>query len=395
MCVAAATEASAQDASNVLNTQLKDFDVFAGTSLNVTDQSGSVTSTTSARGNEAFVGVEGVSARLDSTQVMRGDAGAAAVITTQGDTEGRIVAITQAQGNYLSAYAYDGAMTIDAEQNVEGDVVRADVLITDDNARLLQGAALSSSATGNATALGGAGSSFEGAVAQSSSADIIATNFVGSQYLPGPTQIASEATANTLDVSSQAASNQVLESRQRSTGSVVRADSSLNAGNGWNLASQARSGGNRAMMYNQGGSVVNVTDQENSAQIQARAVATSYDYGAATVSARGAANEAVVGNNDIYLKLDNNQLNTGGVEVAAEFAGTNGYDAYVGAEAVGNTVTGYACSTCAGYMEVTNNQTNSANVSATASTTVHGSGRHVITGTTAVGNSATFYVSRP
>jgi hypothetical protein len=104
---------------------------------------------------------------------------------------------------------------------------------------------------------------------------------------------------------------------------------------------------------------------------------------------------ASAGNNDRYLKIDNSQLNTGGVEVQAVMAGTNGYDAYVSADAVGNAVTGYACSECSGTLTATNVQTNSGNVSATASTTVRGANRAVITGVNAVGNAATFYVSRP
>ena len=88
-------------------------------------------------------------------------------------------------------------------------------------------------------------------------------------------------------------------------------------------------------------------------------------------------------------------MNSGGVEVTSTFEGTNGYDAYVAAEAVGNSVTGYACSQCNGYMDVSNTQTNSGTVSATASTTIRGTGRAVATGANAIGNAATFYVSRP
>ncbi|HAV50526.1 MAG TPA: holdfast attachment protein D, partial [Brevundimonas sp.] len=70
------------------------------------------------------------------------------------------------------------------------------------------------------------------------------------------------------------------------------------------------------------------------------------------------------------------------------------YDAYDGADAAGNVVTGFACADCAGYIDATNNQANSGNVSATAQTTINGTNRAVITGTNAVGNAATFYVSR-
>jgi hypothetical protein len=116
--------------------------------------------------------------------------------------------------------------------------------------------------------------------------------------------------------------------------------------------------------------------------------------GQTTVAARAVANETVAGNQDIYLELDNTQLNTGGVEATATYTGVSGYDAYVGAEAVGNSVTGSVCSQCGGEVYVTNSQTNDANVTATTTATI-GSGRAAVVGATAVGNSATFYVSRP
>ena len=129
--------------------------------------------------------------------------------------------------------------------------------------------------------------------------------------------------------------------------------------------------------------------------VRASALTTAYDYGRAEAHARGAANELTVCNNDIYVEIDNTQFNTGGVDVVATFSGTNGYDVSVGADAVGNSVTGYACSECDGRLEAANTQTNTGDVSAIANTTVAGSNRSVITGANAVGNSASFYVSRP
>ncbi|KAK0329329.1 hypothetical protein LTR94_037274, partial [Friedmanniomyces endolithicus] len=74
--------------------------------------------------------------------------------------------------------------------------------------------------------------------------------------------------------------------------------------------------------------------------------------------------------------------------------GVNGYDTYVGADAVGNSVTGYACSQCGGEVNVTNNQVNNGSVSAIANTSTS-AGRAAVVGSNAIGNSATFYVSRP
>ncbi|MNL69542.1 hypothetical protein D3C87_1944140 [compost metagenome] len=87
-------------------------------------------------------------------------------------------------------------------------------------------------------------------------------------------------------------------------------------------------------------------------------------------------------------------MNTGGVEATASFVGQKGYDAYVGANAAGNSITGYACAECGGDLNARNVQTNTGNVSAIANTTINGNGRNVIAGAHAVGNAATFYVTR-
>ena len=137
------------------------------------------------------------------------------------------------------------------------------------------------------------------------------------------------------------------------------------------------------------------TDQSNLSRVHAATTVTSYDGGAATAVAAGTGNEVFAGNNDVYLEIDNAQVNSGGVEVTAAFTGTQGYDAYVSADAVGNAVTGYVCSTCQGNLIATNAQTNSGTVSATATTTVRGTGRAIASSANAVGNTATFYVSRP
>ena len=181
----------------------------------------------------------------------------------------------------------------------------------------------------------------------------------------------------------------------RSAGDAVTASTSANAANAWDLAGRARATANQTLLYNDGGSVVATTDQSNLSRVRASATVTSYDWGAAAAVAAGTGNEVVAGTNDVYLEIDNSQVNSGGVEVSADFTGTNGYDAYVSADAVGNSVTGYVCSTCQGNLIATNAQTNSGPVSATATTTVRGTGRATASSASAVGNTATFYVSRP
>lgn len=326
---------------------------------------------------------------------MQGDAVATTDMTLGGDTYGLVSATTQAGGNYLAVSAYDADLTVDAAQSNTGGLVSATSELGDDNARLLGGAAINASAISNTVAMYGEGSSVGGAIDQSNAATVRAYNRIETQYIPAEATVSSQAIVNAVAVTSGQTSGQDLRIVQSSGGDFVEAESSANAGNAWDLAGRAHAAANQAVLYNEGGSVVTESAQDNTAFVRAAATTTAYDYGRAEAHARGAANELSVGNNDIYVEIDNSQFNSGGVDVTATFSGTNGYDVYVGADAVGNSVTGYACSDCEGYLEARNTQTNEGDISAAANTTVAGSTRAVITGANAVGNSATFHVSRP
>lgn len=398
LCAAAVTEAAAQtppDDSIVLNQQLQLGDVFSHQTLNVVDAQEQVTVSTSAQGNSASGAVENGSITLVSDQDMRGDAVASTDMTFGGDTYGVVNATTQAQGNYLAVSAYDSDLTVDATQSNTGGLVSATSQLGDDDARLHGGAYINASAISNTVAMYGEGSFVGGTIDQSSSATVRAYNRIETQYIPAEAVVDSQAIVNAVQVTSGQTSGQNLAIVQNSTGAFVEAESSANSGNAWDLAGRARATANQAVLYNEGGSVVADSRQDNTAFVRAAATTTAFDYGRAEAHARGAANELSIGNNDIYVEIDNSQFNSGGVDVTATFSGTNGYDVYVGADAVGNSVTGYSCSDCGGYLEARNNQTNDGHVSATADTTVAGSTRSVITGANSIGNSATFHVSRP
>jgi hypothetical protein len=107
-----------------------------------------------------------------------------------------------------------------------------------------------------------------------------------------------------------------------------------------------------------------------------------------------------VGNYGTTLNLDNTQANTGNGAIAnATFTGGSvgnpSYDAYASSTVMGNAVTGFACSDCNGAMTVNNSQTNSVNLAANTSIDSAASNRSVTGTATAVGNNATFYVSKP
>ena len=390
MCVAVATEASAQD-SIVLNSQLQLGDVVAGQTLNVVTSEDQVTATTVADGNTLSGAVYDANLAVRSTQDMRGDARATTDLNLSGEV-GPVSIYSRAGGNRLEGGAYGGDLDIQATQTTGQVDVIAGSNVNGNPGRMLGGGAVDASAAANTTALGVSGGVLSGSIDQSASGFTQATSFGNPQYIPAEAGFTAQAAGNAVAATGEL-SDMNLGVRQRQTGAQVRASSSANAGNGWDLAARATANANQVALYNQGGSLVAVTDQANTALVRSETVATAFDYGAATSHARANGNVVEVGNNDIYLQIDNAQLNSGGVEAAASFAGTNGFDAYVGADAAGNAITAYACADCSAYMTVGNEQTNSGNVSATGTTTINGAGRAVVTGVNAVGNTATFYVT--
>ncbi len=395
LCAAAATEAAAQDGPIVLNQQLQLGDVIAGVTLNVEDAEGEVAVNNAAQGVVLSGAVEGTSLGLTSSQTMRGNTLATTAVVLTGEAQGPVNLETQARGNGLAAGAYGGDLTIESSQIVGPSEVAAAASLTGPAPRLLGGASISTTSVANTASLGASGSVVRGVLIQGSEAGVRSDTLVQTQYIPAEAEVIGQSVANTVTVNSDGVSAQDLTIRQRQAGDIVTASVSANAGNAWDLAGRARATANQSLLYNQGGSVVVVTDQSNLSQIQASSVVTSYDFGAATSHAAATANQVSIGNNGSYVQIDNSQVNSGGVEATARFEGTNGYDTYVAAEATGNAVTGYVCSQCEAQLVTDNIQTNSGSVSALATTTIRGGGRSVTTGANAVGNSATFYASRP
>lgn len=389
---AAANAASAQDGALVLNNQLQLGDVIAGQTLNVVDVRGQVAASNAAHSNMAIGGADNGVLNVRSDQVAQGRTVALTSMTLRGDTAGPVTGVVQARGNYLAGTTNNAAMNMDARQTVNDDVLARSEIVNSD-ARLLGGANIAVGAFGNTTALGGTNTAVRGTIEQTASADVRAHNVAATQYIPAAAAFSGQAVANAVQITSAGASNQNTTIRQRSEGGMVEAAVNPNAGNAWDLAGRASAAGNLAATYNHGGALITTTDQDNSAQIRSAARVFAYDYGKAVVAAHGVGNEVSVGNQDIYVKIDNSQLNSGGVDVTSTFQGGKGYDSYVGADAIGNSVTGYACSTCGGDLNATSVQTNTGNINATANTMISGSSRTVISGANAVGNTASFYVT--
>ena len=395
-----ATEASAQATpacdpalgEACFSRQTQSGDVTGQVDLNLTvDQ---LTVSTSAQGNALAGGVTDASAGLVSRQTMTGSARAGSTAALNGEADGQVSVTTQARGNYLGVTTDGATFAVDAAQSATGDQVRAQSVVRAPTGRMLQGGFANSVAAANTAALGGPSSSLTGVIDQQAQTTVFSETVADIQYIPAPAVFAAQSTANVVQTNATGASHQDLAVRQSNAPSTVEARTDVYVDNAWDLTASANAGANQAIMTNAGGSMLVNVDQANAGRVRADARVQTNLQGQTVLAARSVANETVAGNNDIYLKLDNTQLNTGGVEADATYIGVNGYDAYVGADAVGNAVTGYACSQCGGDVNINNNQTNSGNVTATTNATV-GAGRTAVVGANAVGNTASFYISRP
>ena len=392
---AAATEAAAQDPGLVLNGQIQNGDVFAGQTLNVVDSEDQVTASTYAVGNRASAsGDDGVAFQVQSDQTMTGNGRSSVELNLSGEVEGPVTLTSQVEGNRLEAQAYGADLDVQATQTMGAADLIADVAVNGAPGRMLGGGRVQSSASGNVTAMAGSGGVVTADIDQTSAAFTQAYTYGNPQYVPAEAEFTAEAIGNTV-ASTVTQGDQDLTIRQRQTGAQVWAGVSANAGNAWDLAGRARATANHVAVANLGGTVLSRTDQGNAAGVRAESIVTAYDFGEVASHAGATANSVHVGNADIYVRIDNSQVNSGGVEADASFVGNTGYDAYVGADAAGNTITAYSCSDCPGYLEAANTQVNTGNVTATATTQIDAYGRAVITGVNAVGNSATFYVTRP
>lgn len=394
-----ATEASAQHtpvcqsgAGTCSSDQTQSGEVTGTVNLDVgVDQ---LTVTNTAVGNDLRGGIEDASGALRSTQAMTGAARADTLLTVDGEIAVAIGSTTQARANYLQATTDGATFELDAAQDARGEEVTARTQVVAPTSHILGGGSLTSAAVANGVLMGGPSSSVTGRIDQASQTTVFADAVANIQYAPAPAALSSQALANQVQVMTTGASHQDLVVRQSNAPSTVEAQTDIYIDNAWDLAGRANAGANQVVLNNAGGSLVAATDQANAGRVRAATRVQTNLQGQTTAQARAAANEVVAGNNDIYLELDNTQLNTGGVEATAAYVGVNGYDAYVGADAVGNSVTGYACSQCGGEINIVNSQTNNGDVTAAATATV-GAGRSAVIGANATGNSATFYISRP
>ena len=393
----AATSALAQDPSSVINNQVQADDVFAQGTLNIVTVEEGAQQSTTATGNSVQAYGDRTDMAVTSNQTLVGSVIAQTVINVDSSLGSDTAVSTTALGNTADIGINQATMTGVVTQTATfADSITARTQIEGDLAQAGDITAATTAIANNAT-LGLTNGAAGVRVNQTSAADVLADGGAVMQYVSGTSAISGVAVGNNISAVGDTTSAQRLAFGQTNNGARVQASKFTAYGNAQTAITSTTAAGNSATAFNEG-PLLDVTSQQvNNAYVRSQAESSAYQFGSATVNAYGAGNTAVAGNSGEALVLDNTQWNgVGGVEVIATFSGADGYDSYTQAVAVGNDVTGYACSDCTGTMGVTNTQTNNGDVSSSATNSVGAQGgRSVVGVSTATGNNASFYVTRP
>jgi hypothetical protein len=223
------------------------------------------------------------------------------------------------------------------------------------------------------------------------------------QHTPGTAAFSSIAIDNNLTATGTTGSSQTLDITQTAAGGHVIGGQFLNVGNGQTIQGEAVATGNNVSASNEG-SDLNVTNvQTNHTDFtQAMSVVTGYEFGSGQSTAMGVGNSVMAANQGPSTELSSTQTNSSDVTAYAEFSGGNTvglptYDAVASSTAIGNAATAFACTDCGGVINISGSQTNSNSVTATTLVNFSGASnaQSVSATATAVGNNATFYVTRP
>jgi hypothetical protein len=382
--------------STVSNTQVQGADVVGSLNLNVETNDSDTSAVTTATGN-SFVGST-VSGGLDveSSQTLSGNVSASTVVNidqTPGPTYESTTAATGNSGDSVISSTW--TMTGNLSQTTTSASVDAESQTNGDNAYTTD-ATQTVQAVANGQQFGAEDSSLVANVNQSNAAAVTANGGAVFNYVADQGVFNSTAAGNDLTSTASGQVTQNLDVNQTNTGGETQATMFVNLGNAELSSTSATAAGNDIDASNTEGALFVTDGQTNQSFVNAQAVETSYEFGAATVQAEGVGNTMVAANIGPNVGIDNTQVNGGAdVDATASFQGNNGYDVAVSSSATGNAATGFACSTCGGTMNVYNSQTNTGGVGATTTVAITGGARSVSGVATAVGNTATYYVSKP
>jgi hypothetical protein len=393
LATAAATGvATSQTFSTVDNDQTSSGDVLADGDLDVVDVD-TVDQTVNAMGNGYTSDVETGFVTVTSAQETTGNVQSTNRVGVS-DYAYRIDQNTTATGNSgeanslgygdqdLTAYQRLGPANVTAANTLDAPTAQIDNL----NAN--------AQAIGNSHAFSQVGASGLVVVDQENEGLVQADGAYQFRYSTGAATTTASAIANNVTGAGVEGATQDITVNQTMNGQRTQASQYVAAANAQEINAASTAVANNVAISNGDNPLKVTARQTNNAFVMGESNAYAYDFGAATAQSTAVANSSVVGQFGPEITVDVEQINSSGVQSTAEFSGGRGYDAYSSATAIGNASTAYACTTCGeAKMTINNYQSNSGQVRSSGSVTVSGENRHVSSVSTAVGNSATYYVS--
>ena len=369
--------------------------MFSGQTLDVVEITEATTAVTTATG-AAFDGSgEGVTLDVRANQNLQADVTADTRLDAAVSSGAVTSLTTAATGVTSESNIYEGTLTGVYNQQTGPGVIYGHSHIEAPDAEVGDVTA-SAQAIGVSQGFGVSYSVVGARVNQTNRADVVADGGGTYGYVEGASTFAGTATGTNVTSSGIGGSGERYIIDQDNQAGLTQASQFTAHGNAYLSTTSATASGNNISASNEGGLLDVTSAQENQAYVRAQSQGSAYQFGSAASIAYGVGNSFMAGNFGAETLIDAVQLNEGGgVEVIADFTGAEGYDASSTATAIGNAATGYACSDCQGRIVATSQQVNNADVSATGSVNVTGYARSATGVANAVGNTASYYVSRP
>lgn len=349
----------------------------------------------SAKGNAFSGGANGYNLDMRSYQESRGQVSADTRLDATVNSGAVTSLTTKASGSYVQATAAGSTLTgVYTQATTAGSTVVGHSHIEAPDAAVGD-LASQVQAVGNAQAFGLDNAAAGIRASQSNAATV--TSDGGGIYgrVDGSANFSAVTAGNDVALNGAGGSAPRMIVDQNNTAALTQAGQFTAVGWAPEVTTSATAAGNNVNVASAGPLLDVTSRQANQAYVRAQTGASAFQYGTAVASAYGVGNALVAGDIGAEILLDTVQLNDGGgVEVIAQMDGTQGYDAQASATAYGNSAMGYACSDCQGAMNVSNSQTNNVDVGAESTVNV-AAGQTARATANAVGNSATYFVSRP
>lgn len=359
--------------------------------MDVTD---ATNATTTATGNSFDGTVDQGDLNVTSNQSLQSNVTASTTLNVASNSGAQTALTTAATGNTGDAGVFAGGLSGTFTQATGATNITANTHIEAPNGSAGD-VASSVQAIGNSQGFGVTSGYSSVTVAQTNQAQVVSDGGGLYGHVSGQATFSAATAANNVTAASAGGASQYIAATQSNQAPITQASQFTNFGNAYLTTTGATATGNNISAANEGSTLSVTANQQNSAYVRAETVSTGYDFGAGSAVSYGVGNSLFAGNAGTETLIDNTQVNDGGgVDVMASYTGNQGYDASASATAIGNAATGYACAECDGYVGATNRQTNSADVGARSTTSVT-SARSVNGVATAVGNTASYYVSRP